>query len=28
VGVLSLLRIAIHCVVMCHVNWFGQFGCC
>ena len=28
VGVLLLLRIATHCVVMCHVNWFGQFGCC
>ena len=28
VGVLSLLRIATHCVVMCHTNWFGQFGCC
>ena len=28
VGVLSLLRIATHCVVMCHMNWFRQFGCC
>ena len=28
VGVFSLLRIATHCVVMCHMNWFRQFGCC